>query len=115
MKSVFLSFTQFLDAVSTHAGLSVANFGRIMLRCLTPGIRCLTLGTILSHRVSGYVCHHAKRRRPDTQDGRDDIEVESAALHTDEIGNDIHRGIRAKLRCVALLAVDVSKSGFRGY
>jgi len=29
--------------------------------------------------------------------GRDDIEVESAALHTDEIGNDIHRGTRAKL------------------
>ena len=36
--------------------------------------------------------------------GRDDIEVESAALHTDEIGNDIHRGTRAKLRAVALLA-----------
>ena len=33
------------------------------------------------------------RRRPDTQDGRDDIEVEVAALHTDEIGNDIQRGV----------------------
>ena len=30
--------------------------------------------------------------------GRDDVEVESAALHTDEIGSDIHRGTRAKLR-----------------
>jgi len=29
--------------------------------------------------------------------GRDDILVESAALHTDEIGNDIHYGTRAKL------------------
>ncbi len=30
--------------------------------------------------------------------GRDDIEVESAALHTDEIGSDIHYGTRTKLR-----------------
>ena len=30
--------------------------------------------------------------------GRTDILVESAALHTDEIGNDIHRGTREKLR-----------------
>lgn len=30
--------------------------------------------------------------------GRDDIKVESAALHTDEIGSDIHRGTRAKLQ-----------------
>ena len=30
--------------------------------------------------------------------GRDDLLVESAALHTDEIGNDIHHGTRAKLR-----------------
>lgn len=29
--------------------------------------------------------------------GRDDILVESAALHTDEIGSDVHRGTRAKL------------------
>ena len=29
--------------------------------------------------------------------GRDDVVVESAALHTDEIGNDIHSGTRAKL------------------
>jgi len=32
------------------------------------------------------------------QAGRDDIEVESAALHTDEIGSDIHYGTRTKLR-----------------
>ena len=30
--------------------------------------------------------------------GRDDIVVESAALHTDELGNDIHSGTRRKLR-----------------
>lgn len=30
--------------------------------------------------------------------GRNDITVESAALHTDEIGSDTHRGTRAKLR-----------------
>ena len=30
--------------------------------------------------------------------GRTDVEVESAALHTDEIGSDIHRGPRAKLQ-----------------
>ncbi len=29
--------------------------------------------------------------------GRDDIMVASAALHTDEIGSDVHRGTRAKL------------------
>lgn len=30
--------------------------------------------------------------------GRDDLFVESAALHTDEIGSDIHPGTRAQLR-----------------
>lgn len=30
--------------------------------------------------------------------GRDDVAVESAALHTDELGNDMHRGTRSKLR-----------------
>ena len=30
--------------------------------------------------------------------GRDDVVVESAALHTDEIGSDVHFGTRAKLR-----------------
>ena len=30
--------------------------------------------------------------------GRDDIAVESAALHTDEIGSDIHYGTRRKLQ-----------------
>ena len=29
--------------------------------------------------------------------GLEGVQVESAALHTDEIGNDIHRGTRAKL------------------
>lgn len=30
--------------------------------------------------------------------GREDIKVESAALHTDEIGSDIHYGTRSKLK-----------------
>ena len=30
--------------------------------------------------------------------GREDVRVESAALHTDEIGSDIHYGTRAKLK-----------------
>ena len=30
--------------------------------------------------------------------GRDDVTVESAALHTDELGSDVHSGTRAKLR-----------------
>ena len=30
--------------------------------------------------------------------GRDDVVVESAALHTDEIGNDVHYGTRQKLK-----------------
>jgi protein-tyrosine phosphatase len=30
--------------------------------------------------------------------GRDDIAVESAALHADEIGSDVHHGTRSKLR-----------------
>ena len=30
--------------------------------------------------------------------GVEGVEIESAALHTDEIGNDIHYGTRAKLR-----------------
>ena len=32
-----------------------------------------------------------------TKAGRTDVTVESAALHTDEIGNDIHYGTRQKL------------------
>ncbi len=31
--------------------------------------------------------------------GRDDVAVESAALHTDEIGSDIHHGTRRELTC----------------
>ena len=34
--------------------------------------------------------------------GRDDVVVESAALHTDEIGNDVHPGTRAKLRAMGV-------------
>ena len=34
--------------------------------------------------------------------GREDVVVESAALHTDEIGNDIHRGTREKLSAMRI-------------
>jgi len=34
--------------------------------------------------------------------GREDVVVESAALHTDEIGSDIHRGTRAKLAAMGV-------------
>jgi len=53
-----------------------------------------------------FVCHGNICRSPMAEfvmkyllakAGRDDIEVESAALHTDEIGSDIHRGTRREL------------------
>jgi protein-tyrosine phosphatase len=50
-------------------------------------------GNICRSPMAEFVMKELLRRA-----GRDDIKVESAALHTDEIGNDIHRGTRAKLR-----------------
>ena len=50
-------------------------------------------GNICRSPMAEFVMKELLRRA-----GRDDVEVESAALHTDEIGNDIHRGARAKLR-----------------
>ena len=50
-------------------------------------------GNICRSPMAEFVMKELLRRA-----GRDDIEVESAALHTDEIGNDIHRGTRMKLR-----------------
>lgn len=53
-----------------------------------------------------FVCHGNICRSPMAEfvmkdllrkAGRTDIAVESAALHTDELGNDIHRGTRQKL------------------
>ena len=53
-----------------------------------------------------FVCHGNICRSPMAEfvmkdllrkAGRDDVVVESAALHTDEIGNDIHYGTREKL------------------
>ena len=53
-----------------------------------------------------FVCHGNICRSPMAEfvmkdllrkAGRDDVVVESAAMHTDEIGNDIHRGTRQKL------------------
>ena len=53
-----------------------------------------------------FVCHGNICRSPMAEfvmkdllckAGRDDVVVESAALHTDELGNDIHRGTRREL------------------
>ena len=53
-----------------------------------------------------FVCHGNICRSPMAEfvmkdmlakAGRDDIVVESAALHTDELGNDIHYGTRREL------------------
>ena len=54
-----------------------------------------------------FVCHGNICRSPMAEfvmkdllrkAGRDDVVVESAAMHTDELGNDIHYGTRQKLR-----------------
>lgn len=50
-------------------------------------------GNICRSPMAEFVMKELVRRA-----GRDDIAVESAALHTDEIGNDIHRGTRRKLQ-----------------
>ena len=50
-------------------------------------------GNICRSPMAEFVMKDLLRRA-----GRDDVEVESAALHTDEIGSDTHRGTKAKLR-----------------
>lgn len=50
-------------------------------------------GNICRSPMAEFVMRHLLSKA-----GRTDIEVESAALHTDEIGSDIHRGTREKLR-----------------
>ena len=50
-------------------------------------------GNICRSPMAEFVMKELVRRA-----GLGGIAVESAALHTDEIGNDIHRGARAKLR-----------------
>ena len=61
--------------------------------------------TISAHKIL-FLCHGNICRSPMAEfvmkelvrrAGRDDIVVESAALHTDEIGNDIHYGTQRKL------------------
>ena len=53
----------------------------------------LSHGNICRSPMAEFVMKELARRA-----GRDDIEVASAALHTDEIGSDVHRGTRSKLR-----------------
>lgn len=62
-------------------------------------IRILFLchGNICRSPMAEFVMKELVRRA-----GRDDIVVESAALHTDEIGNDVHRGTRAKLTAMGI-------------
>ena len=50
-------------------------------------------GNICRSPMAEFVMKELLRRA-----GREDIAVESAALHTDEIGHDIHHGTRNKLR-----------------
>jgi len=50
-------------------------------------------GNICRSPMAEFVMKDLVRR-----EGRSDVVVESAALHTDEIGNDIHRGTRMKLQ-----------------
>lgn len=50
-------------------------------------------GNICRSPMAEFVMRELVRRA-----GRDDIEVASVALHTDEIGNDIHYGTRRKLQ-----------------
>ncbi len=54
-------------------------------------------GNICRSPMAEFVMKELVRRA-----GRTDIEVASAALHTDEIGNDIHYGTRAKLRAMGI-------------
>ena len=56
-------------------------------------------GNICRSPMAEFVMKELVRRagRGDIGAGRGDIVVESAALHTDEIGNDIHYGTRRKL------------------
>ena len=49
-------------------------------------------GNICRSPMAEFVMKELVRRA-----GRTDVSVESAALHTDEIGNDIHYGTRGKL------------------
>ena len=62
---------------------------------MKPSLKILFLchGNIFRSPMAEFVMKDLVRRA-----GRTDIEIESAALHTDEIGNDIHPGTRAKLR-----------------
>ena len=50
-------------------------------------------GNICRSPMAEFVMKELCRRA-----GRTDVEIASAALHTDEIGNDIHYGTRQKLR-----------------
>lgn len=67
---------------------------------------CLTCYNIVMKSIL-FLCHGNICRSPMAEfvmkklladSGRDDIKVESAALHTDEIGSDTHYGTRGKLR-----------------
>ena len=54
-------------------------------------------GNICRSPMAEFVMKELLRRA-----GRDDVIVESAALHTDELGSDIHRGTRAKLTAMGI-------------
>ena len=64
-----------------------------MMQASAKKILFVCHGNICRSPMAEFVMKELVRRA-----GRDDIEVESAALHTDEIGNDIHYGTRRKLQ-----------------
>ena len=63
----------------------------------TTKILFLCHGTICRSPMAEFVMKELVRRAKITR-----IEIESAALHTDEIGSDIHHGTRAKLKAMGI-------------
>ena len=66
-----------------HKGKGMANPLRILFVCH---------GNICRSPMAEFVMKDMLAKA-----GREDVAVESAALHTDELGNDIHRGTRREL------------------
>ena len=64
---------------------------------MTKNILFICHGNICRSPMAEFVMKDLVRRA-----GIAGVEIESAALHTDEIGNDIHYGTRAKLRAMGV-------------
>lgn len=66
-------------------------------RTVPANVLFLCHGNICRSPMAEFVMKELVRRA-----GRADIRVASAALHTDEIGSDIHPGTRAKLKSMGI-------------